>query len=298
MSSVTPARDVNPKIVAEWMQGSGRTAYFGDKVPELKNYYEPPRTPQLTAPKERYVVHDQIVLHTDYSKVVDLMNEGVALIGIKVARPNDPATRGSIEVAKLQNDGKLPGPYANATRFRVFNDGNYHFLRIDRSTGTWRPIPKAEAIDFLNSEMSYRQKLRRPLDSSHERIFEATTGRKWQPVFADFPNLKVSQLVQLPSDTPLEEFTYKGERHQMTAGSFLAGNLPKLRANCVSCGGPRGPGGPPGGPPHGRSSMVPPGGVSTKELANVWVNRGGWHLETAFTLGYGKAKSSSGSDNQ
>lgn len=343
-SAFAPAKDMSPKTVAEWMPGSGRAVYFGDKLPELKSYYEPPRTPQFTAQRERRVVHDQIVQHTDYSKVVDLMNESIALIGIRTARPNDPATRGPIESAKLQNDGRVPAPWANATRLTVLDDGTYALRRVDPRTGTWQIIPKPEAIDFLNSLMSYRQQRRASQDISHERIFEATTGRKWQPVFADFPNLKVSQLVQLPPNTPLE-FTYKSERHQMTVGSFLAGNLPKLRvsleteayqskqfnrlaqpssgwssflskpdlpkreprireyfslANCVPCGGgPRGPGGPPpGGPPHGRNPAVPPGGVSTKELANVWVNRGDWQLETEFTLGYGKAKPSSGSSNR
>lgn len=308
-------------VIARLPQGTKPSARFGPNLPPLREYFEPPATPQLAMPATRRVVHDRIVVHPDHARLVDLFNEGVGLIGTVQPNSQRPSGLGPIDSLRQQNDGSVPAPYS-AVRMTVMSDGTWVLRGLDRRSGAWTPLPRAEAIDYLHNEMSYGERLGAAQDTSYQQAFQAVSQHRWQPVFAEFQNLRVSDLVSMSSETPIS-VTYRGESYQMTAGSFLEGNISRLPAALarersesrqfdrlakpspawaklfqqpvpsrprsrvpeffagVAHASPVGS--------HGNaipSQGRPPGGVSTWELGQAWVNRGDSPLKTVFTLGY------------
>jgi hypothetical protein len=213
------------------------TAYFGEKIPDLRKYYEPPQALQLSSPHEHRVIYDRIVQHPDPSKIVDAMNDTIGFLhpmaaalsrAGRVPEIKTADSLGSIDQAKLDNAGRLPGGYENATRLKVLDDGTFALMRMDRAAQTWRAMPKADAIEFVHSRLAYKYRLDAPRDTSDETLFKAVSGHQWQPVFDGFRGAEISTIAALPENTPVT-VKYSNERYEMTAGSFLEGNLPKLQ---------------------------------------------------------------------
>lgn len=221
---------LKPKIVAErWLpEGlpwSKPTAYLGENLPALGRYHETPTRPQLSAPSERRVVHDQIVLHKDYSKVVDGMNQLVGIVGAAKGAKS-PATLGPIDAVKI-SENRIPHPHQNSTRLRVLDDGSWALMRIEPSSGKYAAISKPEAATFLHSQMTYMAKLDADQDRSYTKLYENLTGSAWDNNLAQVPSRDIATAVQMPRSSPVT-VTHQGEQYEMTAGSFLAGNLPRL----------------------------------------------------------------------
>jgi tetratricopeptide (TPR) repeat protein len=304
--------DVQPIIVTSTLPfGSKSTALLGSELPSLGEYYEVPRTPEFRRARVDPVIYDRIVVPFNYARAVDAFNDTVGLLGLKYARPTDPSPLGAIDAAKLENGGSLYTGYENALRLRVAEDHSWALLRFDSEQ--WKPLSRADAIDYLNAELTYLARLSKQ-DSSYANVFRALTKHDWQVSFADFNNLKLSQIVSLPPSTTLE-VTYKKQTYQLTVSSFLAGNVAKLplaleaeryqgkqfgraleppRISGPVTASPRQtpqPFSPAELPRQPRASgnlpsTKPVGGVSTEQLSFAWTNHGQQHLLVPFPLGY------------